>query len=685
MSEDLFSSPEFRMDELRREIERHRKLYYEHATQEISDAQYDALEHELRALETAHPDLVKPGSPLRHIATDHSEGFATVRHLSPMLSIDNCYSEDEFRDFDAKRRKALNLAPDAVIDYVVELKIDGVAVSLVYEDGMLVRGVTRGDGVQGDEITSNLRTIKDIPNRLRGVRGGRIDIRGEVYYERAAFDRMNAERAAAGLQLYANPRNTAAGSLKLLDPQEVAARPLRMFSYAVGVVEGIDLPVSQFAMLDRLVEFGMHVEEHRRLCHGPDEVAATIKHWDAERKKLPFETDGLVIKIDRRDWQEKLGVTSKSPRWVVAYKFSAEQVETVLEEVTWQVGRTGAVTPVANLRPVVLAGTTVKRATLHNADEIARLDLREKDTVLIEKGGEIIPKVLQVVVEHRAPDAAPIAIPTSCPSCGSHLQREMDEVALRCMNGACPAQMREGIQHYASRKGMDIEGLGEEIVNQLADAGLVRDISSLYSLTMAQLIPLERFAEKKAANLLDGIAASKSRPLAAFIFALGIPQVGVSTARDLAMHFRTLEAIRAAKREELLAIEGIGEIVADCIVGYFATPENQELLARLIAAGVSPPEDTSAAQRAAVAGDSPFAGKTFVLTGELESMTRDEGKAAIEARAGKVSGSVSAKTSVVIAGEKAGSKLTKAQQLGIEIWDEAKFVAALATVRLDTP
>jgi DNA ligase (NAD+) len=685
MSDDLFASPEFRMAELRREIERHRALYYEHATQEISDAQYDALEHELRALETAHPEFVKPGSPLRKIASDHSDGFVTVRHLSPMLSIDNCYSEAEFREFDEKRRKALNLAPDAVIDYVVELKIDGVAVSLVYEDGLLVRGVTRGDGVQGDEITANLRTLRDIPKRLRGVPSGRIDIRGEVYYERADFDRMNLDRAAAGLQLYANPRNTAAGSLKLLDANEVAARPLRMFSYAVGSVEGIDLPVSQFAMLNRLAEFGMKVESHRRLCHGPDEVAAAISHWTTERKGLPFETDGLVIKLDRRDWQERLGVTSKSPRWVVAYKFSAEQVETVLEEVTWQVGRTGAVTPVANLRPVVLAGTTVKRATLHNADEIARLDLREKDTVLIEKGGEIIPKVLHVVTDHRAPDAPAITIPTACPSCASHLQREPGEVALRCMNATCPAQIREGIQHYASRKGMDIEGLGEEIVNQLADAGLVRDISSLYELQIEQLVPLERFAEKKAANLLDGIEASKSRPLAAFVYALGIPQVGVSTARDLAREFRTLDGIREASRDQFLAVEGIGEIVADCIVGYFATPENQALLARLLASGVAPPEDTSAAQRAAVAEDSPFAGRTFVLTGELESMTRDEGKAAIEARAGKVSGSVSAKTSVVIAGEKAGTKLTKAQQLGIEIWDEAQFVAALATVQLDTP
>ncbi|MDX2175929.1 MAG: NAD-dependent DNA ligase LigA [Candidatus Sumerlaeia bacterium] len=667
-------SPRERIESLREEIRGHDQRYYADAAPTISDHEYDALAAELRALEAAHPELASADSPTAKPGSDLTEGFATAAHLAPMLSIDNTYSMDEFREFDARRRKDLALPADEPVGYVVELKIDGVGMSLVYEDGRLARAVTRGDGARGDVVTANVLTIKDVPERLAGAPAGTIEVRGEVYFERATFDALNAQRAAAGLAQYANPRNLAAGTLKQLDPREVASRPLRFFAYAVGSAPEGALPARHSELLGALAEWGLPVNDGWRACAGVAEVEERVAHWEQARKALPYDTDGLVVKIDRRDWQARLGATSKSPRWVVAYKFGAEQVETVLENVSWQVGRTGAVTPVANLRPVFLAGTTVKRATLHNVDEIARLDLRLGDAVVVEKGGEIIPKILRAVPERRAADPKPIAIPEACPSCGGPLARMEDEAALRCSNASCPAQLREQLQHFASRKAMDIEGLGEKVVDQLVTEGLVASFADLYALTVERLEGLERFGRKSAENLVAGIEASRTRPLAAILFALGIRQVGVSTARDLARAFGTLEVFRSATEEELTAVEGVGGIVAACIRRYWESPANNAVVDRMLMLGVAPPPE---AKPVAPSG-SVFAGGTFVLTGELESMTRDEAGARIMALGGKVSGSVSKKTTAVIVGAAAGSKAKRAAELGVPMWDEAQLIDALA-------
>jgi DNA ligase (NAD+) len=667
--------PVERIAELRRLILHHNDLYYRAASPEISDREYDLLVEELSRLEAQHPEVATADSPTMVVGDDRSEHFTQAEHRVPMLSISNTYSADELREFEDRVRRGLGLPPDEVIDYLVELKIDGVAISLVYEDGVFVRGVTRGDGRRGDDITRNVRMIVGFCERLAEALPGVLDVRGEIFFLNDEFLRVNEQRTNQGLPVFANPRNAAAGTLKQLDPAIVAERRLTMMIHGFGYSDA-PMPRLQDQLLARLQDLGLPTNDKTVVVRGLEEVQQCIDRWQTERHALPYEIDGLVVKVNRRDWQDELGTTSKSPRWAVAYKFNAEQGRSVLESVTWQVGRTGAVTPVANLQPVQLAGTTVRRATLHNLDEIARLGLRVGDPVLVEKGGEIIPKVVRVDVDARTGDEREVVIPTQCPSCGGHLVRPEGEAALRCINSACPAQVRERIRHYASRHAMDIEGLGEKLVDQLCDEGLVSTLADIYTLDRNRLAALERFGEKSADNLLSSIESSKTQPLARFLFGLGIRMVGTSTAADLARHFGNLARLRTAALEELVAIDGVGEKVARSVREFWDSPENNALVDRLLELGVRPAEDTTAAERAANR-DEVFADRTFVLTGELTSMKRPEAQAEIERRGGKCSGSVSKKTHVVVAGESAGSKLSKARELGIEVWDEARLLQAL--------
>lgn len=668
------STPAGRVKHLREQIEHHNRLYYDDASPEISDREYDALVKELEELEERHPELRSSDSPTQRVGEAPRDGFVTVRHAVPMLSISNTYNAGELRDWDDRNRRMLDLPAVQKIEYVVELKIDGVAVTLRYENGRLVLGATRGDGAEGDDITRNLRTIGDIPARI-GLESGVLEVRGEVYFPRDAFESMNEERTARGEQAFANPRNAAAGTLKLLDTNLVAQRPLRMFAYSAGEAT-VELPKTHAEFLDKLDELGFAVNPNRRVCSSIDEVIALTEEWEGKRRSLNYETDGLVVKVNRRDWQDALGATSKSPRALVAYKFSAEQGQSRLLRVEWNVGRTGAVTPVAIMEPVRLAGTTVKRATLHNLDELERLGIQVGDAILVEKGGDIIPKVVRVLDSLRTGEEKSIDIPKECPSCGSALVRPEDEVALRCVNAACPAQVRERIQHFAARDAMDIDGLGEKVVHALVDAGLVKDVADLYDLEAEQIASLERMGEKSSQNLVEAIEESKTRPLARFLFALGMRFVGASSARDLAAAFGTLDRFLEAAREEIVAIEGLGESVADSIEEFRERPENRDLIRRLRERGIDPPPDETAAEREVHRSDD-FDGKTFVLTGGLESLTRSDAKAEIEKRGGRVTGSVSKKTDVVIVGTDAGSKLEKAQKLGITTWDEQQLLDAL--------
>jgi DNA ligase (NAD+) len=698
-----------RAAELRREIERHNQAYYVEAVPLISDREYDALVEELGGLEQRFPGLRSEASPTTTVGSDLTEGFATVAHSIPMLSISNTYNAGELREWDARNRKGLGLGSDVPIEYVVELKIDGVAISLRYEGGRFVLGATRGDGVRGDDVTRNLKTIAAIPARIPLPEGSVFEVRGEVFYERAPFEAMNKERIAKGHQPFANPRNAAAGTLKTLDSSEVASRPLTMFAYASGEAT-VPLPETHDGYLAMLEDLGFRVNPLRTVCSSIEEVIAETDRWETERRALPYDTDGLVVKVNRRDRQAALGSTAKAPRAFVAYKFSAEQAQSRLLNVEWGVGRTGAVTPVAILEPVRLAGTTVQRATLHNLDELERLGIRIGDAVLVEKGGDIIPKVVRVVTSLRTGEERAIEVPTRCPSCHDQLVRlpltdkevtarrrklerleklgDVDpddkfrlsrdfEALAYCVNRSCPAQAQEHIQHYASRRAMDIDGLGTELIDQLVSTGLVRDVSDLYALKAEQVAGLERRAQKSAENLIRAIDESRMRPVSRFLFGLGISFVGETSARDIARAFKTLDAVRGASKQELLAVEGVGEKVAEAILDFWSRAENRELVDRLLARGVSPQPESKPVAPASGESAGDFAGKTFVLTGELSRFTRQEAQARIEELGGKVTGSVSKKTSVVVAGENAGSKLQKATELGIAVWDEETFVAKL--------
>ncbi|MEQ8821723.1 MAG: NAD-dependent DNA ligase LigA [Sumerlaeia bacterium] len=665
-----------RVAELREAIEHHNRLYYKDAAPEIGDREYDALLEELAELEDRHPELRTADSPTQKVGSDLIEGFETVRHAVPMLSISNTYNADELREWDARNKRRLGMDEAEDLEYVVELKIDGVAVTIRYEDGRFVLGATRGNGRQGDDISHNIRTIKGLPLKIDCPPDARVlEVRGEVYMPNGVFEKLNEDRAAQGQTTFANPRNTTAGTLKQLDGRIAAQRPLALFLYGLGESD-YSIPPTHAEYLAYLKNLGLPVNPHHTLCQNIAEVIAQTEVWEAKRKTLDYETDGLVVKVNRRDLAEELGANTKSPRSVTAYKFSAEQGQTKLLEVEWSLGRTGVVTPLAHLEPVRLAGTTVKRASLHNVDELERLGIKIGDTVIVEKAGEIIPKVIRTVESLRTGGERDIVTPENCPVCDSALVRPEGEVALRCVNAACPAQVRGRIAHWASRNAMDVDGLGEKVVDQLVTEGLASDVADLYGLQLHQLTALERMGEKSAQNLLDAIDETRTRPLRNFLFALGIPFVGESGGRDLAAAFGTLDRLLAATREELEAVEGIGGKTAESVRDFFTRPENQDLVRKLREAGVEPPPDQTAAEREAHR-DADFEGKKFVLTGSLESMTRNDAKKEIEKRGGKVSGSVSKSTDIVIAGAEAGSKADKAQELGITMWDEEEFRRAL--------
>jgi DNA ligase (NAD+) len=655
-----------RIEELRELLNKYNYEYYVLDRPSVPDAEYDRLMQELIALEEQYPDLKTKDSPSQRVGGQALDAFQKVEHRTPMLSLANAFNEGDLRDFD--RRVRQEVGDD--VAYVCELKIDGLAVSVRYEDGYFVQGATRGDGVTGEDITENLKTIRSLPLRLNEP--VTLEARGEAYMPKASFERLNEQRRNRGEELFANPRNAAAGSLRQLDPKIAASRHLDLFVYGLANAEelGID---SHSAALDYLQQLGFKTNPERRRCANIDEVIQFVNEWHEKRSHLPYEIDGIVVKVDSFEQQKQLGATAKSPRWAVAYKFPAEEVVTKLIGIELSVGRTGVVTPTAILEPVRVAGTTVQRATLHNEDFIRQKDIRIGDSVIIKKAGDIIPEVVNVVPDRRTGEEVPFVMPTHCPECASELVRLDGEVALRCINPKCPAQIREGLIHFVSRQAMNIEGLGEKVISQLFREGLIHDVADIYRLTKEQLIPLERMGEKSATNLLNAIEASKQNSLERLLFGLGIRHVGAKAAKVLAEHFETMDRLQTATKEELMAIHEIGEKMADSIVTYFAKPEVKELLNELRAYGVNMEYKGPKTPKP---GDvhSYFAGKTVVLTGKLESLSRNEAKEKIEQLGGKVTGSVSKNTDLVIAGADAGSKLAKAQQLNIEIWDEARFL-----------
>lgn len=660
------SDPASRAAFLRGEIQRHEKLYYALGKPEISDRDFDRLMAELVALEAASPELATPDSPTRRVGGEPLAGFAQVRHEPPMMSLDNTYNLDELRDWAARLERLAPAEAAAGFDFVAELKVDGVSTSLLYEDGVLVCGATRGNGAVGDDVTENLRTVRALPLRLPASAPRRLLVRGEVFMPRAEFARVNREREAAGEELYANPRNVTAGSIRQLDSRQVAKRRLAAVVYQIA--EGPPM-ATHSESLESLARWGFPVHDSWRRCHGLAAVEAYVAEWRERRHALGFETDGVVVKIDDLALRERLGTTSKAPRWAVAYKYEPEQAESVVRAIVVQVGRTGVLTPVAEFDPVLVAGSTVRRATLHNYEDLSRKDVRVGDTVVIEKAGEVIPRVVEVRLDRRPEESRPFEMPALCPECGDPVVRFEGEVATRCINPECPAVRQETIRHFVSRNAMDIEGLGDERIAQLVAAGLLKDIPGLYRLERETLAALPGWGEKSADNLLASLAESRHRPLARLLFGLGIRMVGERTAKLLAQHFGSLAALAAASEEELQVVDEIGPKVAASVRAFFADPRQQRRLAALAAAGVEPPP-----VERPTAASLPLAGKTVVLTGKLESMSREEAAARLEALGARVAGSVSKKTSFVVAGEDAGSKLDKAKSLGIEILSEAEFL-----------
>jgi DNA ligase (NAD+) len=657
------------IEELRAEIERHNRLYYIDAAPEITDREYDALLRELEDLEKQHPELASTSSPTQRVGGAPLESFQNVRHSAPMMSLSNTYSKEELVEFDRRIRK---LIPEETFDYILEPKIDGVAISLRYENGELVRAVTRGDGTTGDDVTSNIRTIQSIPLRLNDMMPPAVlEVRGEIYMDTAGFAKLNEHRQEAGLEPFANPRNACAGSLKLLDPSEVAKRPLDAIFYGAGKLDGISFDTHE-QMLQTLKGYGLRITPTYWLNGTIEEILDQLDALEAMRHEFPFEMDGGVIKVNERCLYEPLGSTAKSPRWAVAYKYEPEQAETTLHAITIQVGRTGVLTPVAELEPVQLAGTTVKRATLHNEDEIRRKDIRINDRVVIEKAGEIIPAVVKVLSERRTGAETDFAMPAACPICGGEVEKREGEVALRCINLQCPAQVKNWIAHYASRGAMDINGLGESLVEQLVDGGLVKNPAELYTLNKAEVLGLERMGDKSADNLIKGIEESRRRPFEKVLFGLGIRHVGKGAALIMAREFKNIDALMAADVQRLETIHDIGPVVGKSVVEYFQSPETRAVIDQLRAAGIT-------LEQAERGGSNELEGLTFVLTGSLETMTREEGGDRIRARGGKVSSSVSKRTSYLVAGESAGSKLDKAEQLGVTVLSEEQFMVLLGS------
>ncbi|WP_339247324.1 NAD-dependent DNA ligase LigA [Bacillus sp. FSL R5-0523] len=658
-----------RAEELRRTINKYSYEYYTLDEPSVPDAEYDRLMQELIAIEEEHPDLRTPDSPTQRVGGAVLEAFQKVTHGTPMLSLGNAFNADDLRDFDRRVRQAVG---DDVA-YNVELKIDGLAVSLRYEDGYFVRGATRGDGTTGEDITENLKTIRNIPLKMN--RELSIEVRGEAYMPKRSFEALNEERIKNEEEPFANPRNAAAGSLRQLDPKIAAKRNLDIFVYSIAELDEMGVE-TQSQGLDFLDELGFKTNQERKKCGSIEEVIVLIDEFQAKRADLPYEIDGIVIKVDSLDQQEELGFTAKSPRWAIAYKFPAEEVVTKLLDIELNVGRTGVITPTAILEPVKVAGTTVSRASLHNEDLIKEKDIRILDKVVVKKAGDIIPEVVNVLVEQRTGEEQEFSMPTECPECGSELVRIEGEVALRCINPECPAQIREGLIHFVSRNAMNIDGLGERVITQLFEENLVRNVADLYKLTKERVIQLERMGEKSTENLISSIQKSKENSLERLLFGLGIRFIGSKAAKTLAMHFESLENLKKASKEELLAVDEIGEKMADAVITYFHKEEMLELLNELQELGVNTlykgPKKVKAED-----SDSYFAGKTIVLTGKLEELSRNEAKAQIEALGGKLTGSVSKNTDLVIAGEAAGSKLTKAQELNIEVWNEEQLMGEL--------
>lgn len=659
-----------RINTLRRSLERHNHLYYIEAQPEISDREYDALLTELQSLEDAHPQWADPTSPTQRVGGQPLSHFNTIAHALPMRSLANTYSKEELLEFDQRTRKLL---PQTPIEYIVEPKIDGVAISLRYENGLLIHALTRGDGTAGDDVTANVRTIRSIPLRLQtDTPPAILEVRGEIYLDRNGFQTLNQQRQEVGLEPFANPRNACAGSLKLLNPTEVAQRPLDALFYGSGQCEGIQFDTHE-NLLDQLKTLGLRTTPQRWKESDPQRLLSTLDQLESLRPEFPFEMDGAVIKVNQRDLYERLGATAKSPRWAVAYKYEPEQAETTLLDITVQVGRTGVLTPVAELQPVQLAGTTVKRATLHNQDEIQRKDIRIHDRVIIEKAGEIIPIVLATVPAKRPANTQPFQMPTHCPECQSPVERLEGEVALRCTDLQCPAQVRSWIEHYAARGAMDITGLGESMVEQLVARQLIHNPADLYQLTANDFADLERTGERSIANLLNGIEESKKRPFSKLLFGLGIRHVGKTAAETLANAFPDIDALMQASAEELEDLHDIGPIVARSLITYFENPAARDVMEALRTAGVT------LHREAANTTGTALSGNTFVLTGTLETMTRDQAGDRIKALGGKVSSSISKKTSYLVAGAAAGSKLTKAEKLGVPIVTETELLALLDT------
>jgi DNA ligase (NAD+) len=648
------------------EIRRHDHCYYVLATPTVSDADYDRLYRELLDLEASHPELVSVDSPSQRVGGKPVSEFPAHLHAVPMMSLDNTYSFEELGGFLQRVEKLL---PETELDWTVEPKIDGLAVSLRYEEGLLVVGATRGDGTSGDDITSNLKTIRSIPLKLRGNPPKVLEVRGEVFMAKSGFEELNRKRMEEGEEPFANPRNAAAGSLKILDPEVVAKRPLGVFLYGLGEVSG-GVPKTQLEVLDWLDQLGFPTTEGIWTGRTHGDLVASINELDRERNELDYETDGAVIKLNTMALRDQCGATAKAPRWAIAYKYAAEQAETVLKDITIQVGRTGALTPVAELEPVLIAGSTVSRATLHNEEEIQRKDVRIGDTVVIEKAGEIIPAVVRVMVEKRPRGTKAYVLPKQCPECRTAATKLEEDVVWRCANPDCPAQVRGRLEHYCARGAMDIEGGGEVLVRQLVERGLVDNIGELYKLTAEEVASLERMADKSAQNFLDGLEASKERDLWRLVFGLGILHVGAGVAKALCRRFKDMDQLMDASEEDLVAIDDVGEVIAKSLHQWFGDPESRKLIEVLRKVGLN--FQSALYQETTQAG--PLSGKSLVLTGTLPNLKRHEAAAKIEAAGGKVVSSVSKKTDFVVAGEAAGSKLIKAEKLSVSVIDEAELL-----------
>jgi DNA ligase (NAD+) len=654
-----------RVRRLRADILHHEKKYYIDNDPQIADSEFDTLVKELQALEAAYPDLISPDSPTQRVGGKPVEGFATVRHSTPMMSLDNVYTVEEFEEFDERVRKII---PGRDVVYMAELKIDGLGISILYRDGAFVQAVTRGDGVQGDDVTANVKTIRTLP--LRIAERGAVEVRGEIFLPFASFQAINLSRERAGEPLFANPRNAAAGSIRLLDPREVASRKLDIFLYAL-TVDGAE-PPRQHGTLEKLKELGLKTNPHSRLCRTRGDVVEYWREWTEKRDTLDYDVDGIVLKVDDAAERRELGVTAKFPRWAVSFKFPARQATTRLLDIVVQVGRTGSLTPVAVLEPVKLSGTIISRATLHNEDEIRRKDIRIGDRVLIERSGDVIPKVVGPMTEGRTGRERVFVMPSRCPVCDSRIFRPEGEAVARCENPSCPARLRESLLHFAGRRAMDIQGLGEALVDQLLASGLVRSIPDLYRLKADGLAELERMGAKSAANLIAEIERSKANDPARLVFGLGIRHVGEKLARTIASRTPDIRDIAKASRDDLLGIEDVGPVVAESVLFFFAQPESLDVLRRLAAAGVR-----MVSERTEAGSERPLAGRIFVLTGTLARFSREEAKARIEGLGGTVTDSVSVRTTDVIAGASPGSKLDKARKLGTRVLSEDEFLDLL--------